>query len=92
MIGVPQESILSPIFLNVYYNDFFMFLEDIDVCNLADVTTPFACSLDLDEVFRKLENNGDIFLKWFQDNYMKMNPSKCHLLIEELVLETMLYA
>ena len=79
--GVPQGSVLGPILFNILLNDLFFFLNDIQVCNFADDTTPFVCSQNLAEVVKKLEENSDLAINWFQNNYMKLNTDKCHLLI-----------
>ena len=55
-------------------------LHDIDICNFADDTTPYVCGDNLLSVCNTLEEKSGIALQWFKDNYMKMNPSKCHLL------------
>ena len=52
-----------------------------DVCNFADGTTPFVYDKDLQFILTKLENHSDIAIKWFENNYMKMNSDKCHLFI-----------
>ena len=78
--GVPQGSVLGPLLFNLYLNDLFFNLT-CDACNFADDTTPFVSSMNLDEVLEKLEQNVEICLNWFNENYMKMNPEKSHLLI-----------
>ena len=36
---------------------------------------------NLDNIVHKLENDCTIALKWFADNFMKLNADKCHLLV-----------
>ena len=44
-------------------------------------TTPYVCSKNIEFVFAKLEENSNIAIKWFENNYMKMNSDKCHLFV-----------
>ena len=52
-----------------------------DVCNFADDTTLNVCNKNLEYILTKLEEHSDIAIKWFENNYMKMNSDKCHLFI-----------
>jgi len=79
--GVPQGSVLGPLLFNIYLNDLFFALKSLDVCNFADDTTPFACDNSLEVVLDKLEKSSDIAIAWFENNYMKLNTDKCHLLV-----------
>ena len=36
---------------------------------------------NIEALIRTLEVNTSILVKWFEDNYFKMNADKCHLLI-----------
>ena len=78
--GVPQGSVLGPLLFNIYLNDLFYFLS-CHVCNFADDTTPYVCNKNLEFVLLKLEEQYNIAINWFENNYMKMNSDKCHLLI-----------
>ena len=79
--GVPQGSVLGPLLFNIYLNDLFFVLDGIDICNFADDTTPYICGKNLSEVLEELEKHSEKALQWFEYNFMKMNPDKCHLLI-----------
>ena len=79
--GVPQGSVLGPMLFNIYINDMFFALNEIDICNFADDTTPYVCDSNLKSVLEKLEHNSELAIAWFEMNYMKLNTDKCHLLI-----------
>ena len=56
-------------------------LQGINICNFADETTPFVCDEKLESVLDKLEGNSELAIFWFENNYMKLNNDKCHLLV-----------
>ena len=41
----------------------------------------FVCYKNLAELLKKLERNSELAIHWFEDNYIKLHPGKCHLLI-----------
>ena len=70
-----------PILFNIYLNDLFFLLNDIDICNFADNTIAYVCDVNLGSILEKLEENSELALTWFEKNYMKLNTDKCQLIV-----------
>ena len=88
--GVPQGSILGPLLFNIYLNNLFYLDIDSDLCNYADDNTLYQCDASLSELISKLETSARSVIQWFGYNYMKLNESKCKLLVtgnkEEVII------
>ena len=82
IIGVPQGSVLNSLLINIFLADFFFTLNNIEISNFADDTTPYAVSDNADYLMSSLEKSSKDLLKWFDDNLMKSNLEKCHLLVK----------
>ena len=57
-----------------------MFLEILYsyICNFADDTSASVCGTNIEEVLHDLEEDAKACLIWYENNYMKSNPGKCH--------------
>ena len=71
--GVPQRSILSPLF------DLFYFLEDI--ASYVDDTTIYTVNKEKESVISGLETSSSLLFRWFNGNFMKANSGKSHLIM-----------
>ena len=74
---MPQESVLGPLLFNIYLND----LEDVGTCTFADHTISYISDESLGNVLKSLEKNSMLAIHWFENNYMKLNTNKCHLIV-----------
>ena len=56
-------------------------IEDTDIASYANDNSPYVSADDIDGVIKYLEEASEILFKWFNDNLMKINADKCHLLV-----------
>ena len=77
---VPHGSILGPILFNINMNDLFYDCEDSNVPSYADDTTPYSCATDMPSVALELQASATKLFRWFENNHLKANPEKSHIL------------
>ena len=79
--GVPQESILGPLFSNINMCDMFFEKCECDIASYADDNIPQTYDSDLYTVLNKLKNCIDSLFTRFKENHMTPTDDKCHLLV-----------
>ena len=59
----------------------FFTIEDTDIASYADDNTPYMSGDTIEGLIQSLEEVSKKLFKWFDDNLMKSNADKCHLLV-----------
>ena len=54
----------------------FYFLEDFDIANYADDSTPYNVDKNIEFLLNNLEQSLSILFKWLNDNCVKVNTGK----------------
>ena len=79
LVGVPQGSILGLLLFNINMCDLFLCGYESNFI-YADDTTLYACEPNMNLVLSKLKKDTSVFFTWFQNNCLKTNCGKLHLL------------
>ena len=78
--GCSSRINLGSLIFNIYMCDLSLCDCETKIINYTCDTTLFACEPNMDLVLSKLEKDASTVFRWFQNNYLKVNSEKSHLL------------
>ena len=79
--GVPQGSVLGPLFFILYINDLPNALLNGKAILFADDTTLLKSASDLKELFQDMNSDANELYEWFNVNKLSLNISKTHYIV-----------
>ena len=74
--GVPQGSVLGPLFFILYVNDMVKACEGLDLVLFADDTNIFAEGSNPAELFERVNRGLGELSRWFRCNRLALNLKK----------------
>ena len=79
--GVPQGSILGPIFFDIFMNDIYSTTTRSSLYNYADNNTIAVICDTKQDAIDALSQESEVAVDWFQVNMMEANPTKFQAII-----------
>ena len=66
---------------NIFLADLFFILNNVDIVSYADDNIPYVIADDINGVITSLEKASKVLFEWLENNLLKGNADKCHLLV-----------
>ena len=79
VFGVTHGSVSRPLFRDVIPANLFFIIINLDFEIYADNNMSYITADNFDDLIKSLEEVSSAFFHWFDNNYLKINPGKCHL-------------
>ena len=74
--GIPQGSVLGPLFFNIFVNDLHFDVTNGEINTFADDNQLYTSHQNADRVEDTLKSDLDTTLEWFHQNSLTANPKK----------------
>ena len=85
---VPQGSRLGPLLFNIFFADLFFIVNSMGIANYVDDKTSYATANDVDKLIASLEEASKSVFSCVDNNLMKSNADKCHLLVDNNLMKS----
>jgi len=79
--GVPQGSVLSPMFFNIFLNDLFYHIKTVKIHAYADDERLYDSDVDPKALDRCIQHEVRIANRWYTENGMIVNQDKHHAMV-----------
>ena len=76
--GVPQGSTDGPLLFNQFINDIVLFSSEKFLSKYADDSNLHSIGKEMNIIKEKLRKDFMVVINWFFENYVTLNPTKCH--------------